>query len=259
MLYLIFVIGFLALIMSRIYETPRYKNQSFYRMLTHVDLYIEESSFTHIRKEILSHCGNTNLQHLSSSAYAYALGEYKLLYKLLYKLEPLGEGFEDDDILYHKYSYEQGTLRQNPNDHHQVVATGKVISDILISSLNSEHNGTRKIWFDSDACYRLVVGYLSGKYKASYSNKDFKRKVWAHSLSKDIASVSMASCRLGLESVNNALNNFHHFSEVGSDWKNLSAWNQALEYIRMQSVTPELKEANESLRSYSFDVKCQGS
>jgi hypothetical protein len=121
----------------------------------------------------------------------------------------------------------------------------EVISDILINSLNSEHNVKRKIWFDADACYRLVVGCLSGKYKATYSSKDLRRKVWANSLAKDVTSVSLASCRLGLESVNNTLNNFHHFSEVGSNWKNLSAWNQAFEYIRMQSVTPELKEAYE--------------
>jgi hypothetical protein len=78
-------------------KPPRYKNQSFYRILMHVDLHVEESSSTEIRKEILNHCGNTSLQNLSSSAYAYSLGEYKLFDSEL--LEPLGEGFEDDDML----------------------------------------------------------------------------------------------------------------------------------------------------------------
>lgn len=40
-------------------------------------------------------------------------------------------------------------------------------------------------------------------------------------------------------------------------WKALAAWNQAFEYIRMHSVTPELREANDSLRNRPSDVRYQ--
>jgi hypothetical protein len=198
--------------MFRIYDTPRYKNQSFYRVLIHIDLHAEEESSTIARDLILANCGNESLRNLTSSAYAYHLGEYKLFDSE--PLEPLGDGFEESDVLYHKYSYEQGTLRQNPNDFQQVMATGKAISEILVNSIPNEEGVSRKIWFDSDACFRLVHGYVSGKFVATFSDKDLRRRTWANSLAKDIASVSMAACRLGANSVDSSLSNFHHFSET---------------------------------------------
>jgi hypothetical protein len=232
--------------MSRIYDTPRYKNQSFYRILTHIDIYTDTIQGSTTRTLILDHCGNSALKSLSSSAYAYILGEYKLYDSEL--LSQLGEDFEEDDLLYHKYSYEQGTLRTNPSDHAQVVATGKGISDILVQNLINKASKNRKIWFDSDACYRLTVKYLSKEYTSEFVQGDYKRKEWASAVAKDLVSVSMAACRLGLISVENALNSYVSCTNSKGDWEKMSAWHQAIEYLKMRGVTPELKEANLLLR-----------
>jgi hypothetical protein len=70
--------------------------------------------------------------------------------------------------LYHKYSYDQGFLRANSSDHNQVFTTAKSISDILVNNLTNSNVVARKLWFDSDACYRIVQGYISGKYRAKF-------------------------------------------------------------------------------------------
>lgn len=113
---------------------------------------------------------------MSSSAYAYVLGEYKLYDSEL--LSRVGTDVEDDDLLYHKYSYEQGALKNNPSDHNQVVATGKALSDILSNAIIKSNGSKRSVWFDSDACFRLVTGYVGGKYKAYFLPRDRRRKSW---------------------------------------------------------------------------------
>jgi hypothetical protein len=123
-------------------------------------------------------------------------------------LSHLGEDLEEDDILYHKYSYEQGSLRANPADHFQVVATGKAICDILVKNLVKKDSTTRSIWSDSDACYQLVVKYLKQDYIAKFLPRDHSRREWAVAVAKDIVSVSMATCQLGQESLNKVLSGY---------------------------------------------------
>jgi hypothetical protein len=160
--------------MSRIYDTPRYKNQSFYRVMTHIDVYCEDISNDIPREVILECCGNKSLKNISNSSYAYELGEYKQYDIEL--LDRVGDGFMEEDLVYHKYSYEQGTLRQHPSEHGQVVSTGKAIYDILHSNLTNGRGEKRSVWYDSDACYRLVTKYIKREYRSTFSNRDITRR-----------------------------------------------------------------------------------
>jgi hypothetical protein len=92
--------------------------------------------------------------------------------------------------------------------------------------------------------FRLVTNYISGKHRAKFLPRDRRRKEWAVSLAKDIVSVSMVAFRLGQESVAKVLTGYQGCTESTTEWERMSAWNQAFEYMKMRSTTPELKEAN---------------
>jgi hypothetical protein len=217
-----------------------------------VDVYSESINDETTRRTILENCGNASLHNIASSAYAYTLGEYKLYDSEL--LSKVNSDYEEDDILYHKYSYELGALRDNPLDHNQVVATGKALSDILVKTIFKSDGEKRSLWFDSDACFRLVIGYISNKYKAHFLPRDKRRREWSVAVAKDIVCVSMAACRLGQVSVNKVLNGYQGCTDSNPQWEKLAAWNQAFEYLQMRSTTPELKEANILLREQRLDV-----
>jgi hypothetical protein len=189
--------------MSRIFDTPRYRNQTLYKVLSHIDIYLDTNKLKHLRSSILVNFGQESIRDVENSAYAHELGEYRQYdYELLMRAE-LEEQNEED--LYAKYSYEQGLLRRSPQDHMQVVATGRVMSKILRKCMENNKDGSKKIWCDSDASYRLVHSYLSGKYKAKLSNVDRGRKSWATSMAKDIATVGMVACRMGQISLDNTV------------------------------------------------------
>jgi hypothetical protein len=238
--------------MSRIYDTPRYKNQSFFRVMTHLDVYCEDIKNNVPRDVILNSCGNKDLKTISNSSYAYELGEYKQYDIEL--LNKIGEGFLEEDMVYHKYSYEQGTLRQNPSDHGQVVSTGKAIFDILRTNLTNDRGERRDIWYDSDACYRLVTKYIKKEYRSTFSNRDIRRRRWATSTAKDITSISMAACRLGKDSLDNTVNVYQDCIDSNPDWRLMAAWNQSFEQLGMVGTTPGLKSAMESLRNHDMDL-----
>jgi hypothetical protein len=200
-------------------------------------------------------CGNTSLRDLSSSAYAYSLGEYKLYDSEL--LGRLGDDYEEDDTLYHKYSYEQGSLRANPSDHGQVISTGKVLYNIIRSNRVKADGTNGSLWFDSDANHRMVYNYLRGSYVAKFLPKDAKRRSWAVATGKDIVSVAMAACRLGQDSVQNVLNAYTGCLDGNTNWEKMAAWHQAFEYLRMRRTTPELKEVNNQLRGHVLDINIE--
>lgn len=163
-----------------------------------------------------------NVPFLDNSAYAYELGEYKQYdHELLLRAE-LEELSEDD--LFSKYSYEQGLLRKSANDHLQVVATGRIISKIIENCIRKSTNKEKKIWCDSDASYRLVYSYLSGKYKATLSSVDRSRKDWACSLAKDIATVGMVACKLCQISITNTIDKYVSCRDVKGKCEDMAAW-----------------------------------
>jgi hypothetical protein len=221
--------------------------------MTHIDVYCDDIRSNVPRDIILASCGNEDLKTISASAYAYELGEYKQYDIEL--LDRIGEGSVEDDLVYHRYSYEQGTLRQHPSDHGQVVATGKAIYDILHSSLFNEKGEKRKFWFDSDACYRIVTKYIKKEYRSSFSNREIRRRGWSVTTAKDIASISMAACRLGRTSLSRTLDVYQDCVDSDPDWRLMAAWNQAFEYLRMIGTTPELKNVMHALRDQDLDLE----
>lgn len=228
--------------MSRVYDTPRYEDQTLNKVWMHIQLASERFGLHDLRGRF----GNTRIHSKDIDIIKYELQQMELI--------DAEEGNckhpmdVDDTDLFDQFYLGDAVQRPGAESGNKLVATGLALHKILSQCPQ------KTIWCDFDAAIRLVEGYLSGNYIANLSDKD-RRIVYKSSMDAvDICVLSLAACRLGSEVTDVIKGKIQNCFAAGKEWGNMLAWNRGFELVRLKSMTPEIYQVHDKLRDHDFDV-----
>lgn len=237
--------------MSRVFDTPRYRLQSAYKVLSHIDVFASYSDEPVVRDDARAAFGNTTLQGLRDGEPAERMGEIGVYVTELAQLQD-GE-FADEDNVYERYSYAFGILQGSFFDYRYISAVGSVFSRILCEYAHGEH--PRKVWTDYDAMARLTCKYLDCEYVCRLSREDDFLQRRCFDLSKDVVSWSFAACRLGKKAYDNYSTGIQHPSTHDYLWRCYRAWHTCFENLKLMGRSRLTGEGAGRLRDGDSDVE----
>lgn len=229
--------------MSRVFDTPRYKHQTLFKMLTHVRLF--DSSIY----DRLSCFGNKVVYETSANSTLYRLALFEAADGMDEVIKVHEFDDLDDSILFTRYSAlsaVQTSRGKNP-DYEYAVNIGEVYSTLVDYACEKK----KKIWADSDATLRLTAMMYSGDITPDNSVMDemLFDEIWVNKLSSDLCAATTLACRLGNNVMEAFTAKYKGVPEGKRPWKHAFYISRGFEGLRMRSMTPEIRESHNNLRN----------
>lgn len=244
--------------MSRVYDIPRYKNQTLYKVRLHIESFFNKGLrenrdlTTAYKKKIFGAFFNNETSGSVPNREEFLYNFY------MNADDDLAQEWDDCTEHYASYVREEAYMKvtKGSMDESEVLeamsVAGELICQLIYKHCYHYDEPTRKVYCDSDAALRFHAYLINPKRIFSMTAAQSGTLEMARAYSVPLSMCSMYACNFG-EPGMNALMDVHKI-DIPSEYTSRKAVLYGMEGLRMRSMTPEMRTAYSDMRSGEIPI-----
>lgn len=239
--------------MSRVYDIPRYKNQTLHKVRMHIEAFVagrarQRDPYPPTKQQWVYHAfGNKDMVNIETGHLDFILNFMDNA------SQEFQQEWDDGTSYYERYVQEESYAKCNRSSMADVeiwasmAIVGELLMDLILHHCVEDEVCERQVWCDHDATIRLYEYLLDPKREFYCTEKQEERIRKSRAYAYAISGVSAYACNHGLPVVA-ALEGMAN-QTLTNEYMSRKAVLNGVEALRLNSMTPEIKAAYEKMRN----------